>query len=170
MHSRAMVHSQPRVRRLMSCLGDPSRFELVRRLLRGERCVSDLAQDIGLSQSCTTRHLQVLQREQMVLSERNGKRVMFRLCLDEPQVGALLSWAMSARAGARGASPRRGVPRRLAATPPDAGRHVISRAPASASRPAQMPGPVSETTPSQAPEPEPPPLRPVRSDIEDYLL
>jgi DNA-binding transcriptional ArsR family regulator len=170
MHSRAMVDSEPRVRRLMSCLGDPSRFELVRRLLRGDRCVSDLAQDIGLSQSCTTRHLQVLQREQMVLSERNGKRVMFRLCLDEPQVSALLSWAMSARASARSANPARSVPKRRSAAPRGEGRDVPSRAPANASRAAQTPGPVPETTSSQASDPVPPPRRAARSDLEDYLL
>lgn len=165
-----MVNSEPRVRRLMSCLGDPSRFELVRRLLRGERCVSDLAQDIGLSQSCTTRHLQVLQREQMVLSQRDGKRVMFRLCLNEPQVSTLLSWAMSARASARADHPGRSVPRHRAGTPPVAGRDLPSPVPANASRAAQAPGPVPEMTSNQAADPEPPPLRRARSDLEDYLL
>jgi DNA-binding transcriptional ArsR family regulator len=81
----------------MSCLGDPSRFHLVRQLARGERCVSDLARRIGRSQSCTTRHLQALQREQIVRGERAGKRVLFHLRLDEPQIGALLAWVMAAR-------------------------------------------------------------------------
>lgn len=90
------------MRRLMSCLGDPSRYQLVSQLVRGERCVSDLARQVGLSQSCTTRHLQALQREQIVRRERAGKRVLFRLCLDEPQVGDLLAWAMAARAGKQG--------------------------------------------------------------------
>ena len=90
---------EPRVRRLLSCLGDPSRFRLVRRLMRGQRCVSDLAAEVGLSQSCTTRHLQALQREHLVVGARDGKRVVFRLRAEEPQVGALLDWALSARSG-----------------------------------------------------------------------
>ena len=83
-----------RVRRLMSCLGDPSRFRLVRALLERERCVTELAEAVGLSQSCTTRHLQALQREGLVRGRRDGKRVMFRLCSDEPRVSVLLRWAM----------------------------------------------------------------------------
>jgi DNA-binding transcriptional ArsR family regulator len=86
-----------RVRRLMSCLGDPSRFRLVRTLLERERCVTELAAAVGLSQSCTTRHLQALQREGLVRGKRDGKRVMFRLCLDEPRASALLRWATQAR-------------------------------------------------------------------------
>ncbi len=86
----------------MSCLGDPSRFHLVRQLARGERCVSDLARRVGLSQSCTTRHLQALQREQIVLGERAGKRVVFHLRLDEPQIGALIAWVMASRPGMPG--------------------------------------------------------------------
>lgn len=133
-----------RLRRLMSCLGDPSRFQLVSQLARGERCVSDLAQQVGLSQSCTTRHLQALQREQIVRRERAGKRVLFRLCLDEPQVGDLLAWAIEARAGKQGnRKTARPVPPRDDATP--------DPAPA---RPASAPAPP----------------RPHRHDLEDYLL
>lgn len=172
MHSRAMVDSESRVRRLMSCLGDPSRFELVRRLLRGERCVSDLAQDVGLSQSCTTRHLQVLQREQMVVSERRGKRVMFRLCMDEPQASTLLAWAMSARAGGRAANPGRRDRKRRPAAPPDVERDVRSPAPANGpARPtSREPSSAPKGTPGPSTDSTPPPRRPARSDLEDFLL
>ena len=83
----------------MSCLGEDSRFRLVSLLLmRGQSCVTELAEGIGLSQSCTTRHLQALARERLVAGERRGKRVMFRLRTDDPKVGALLAWALSGRA------------------------------------------------------------------------
>ena len=108
-----------RVRRLMSCLGDPSRFRLVRALLERERCVTELAAAVGLSQSCTTRHLQVLQREGLVRGKRDGKRVMFRLCLDEPRASALLRWATEARVPDAPATPiaRRGARGRVASVP-----------------------------------------------------
>ena len=163
-----MVDPEPRVRLLMSCLGDESRFALVRRLLKGERCVSDLAHDVGLSQSCTTRHLQVLQREHLVVSARDGKRVMFRLCLDEPQVSALLAWALSARGGHRAASPGRGKARRRAA----ARSAVEDLAPAAGNDTPGAGGPIPELGGGQASTPPPGPSarRPTRSDLEDFLL
>ena len=177
----------------MSCLGDPSRFQLVRRLLGGERCVSDLARQVGLSQSCTTRHLQALQREQIVRGERSGKRVLFRLCLDEPQVGALLEWAMSPRAGKPGvpdserARLTRDADLHFDGSSPDPGASV-SRPPAGArphgtTRPyaadrAATRSPAEPIAPGAGPErltgperePAPAPLRPPRHDLEDFLL
>jgi len=78
----------------MACLGDVSRFRVVMELLAGEgRCVSDVARAVGLSQSCTTRHLQVLEREGLVKGIRSGKRVLYRVSGD-PKVAALLDWAI----------------------------------------------------------------------------
>ena len=81
-----------RSRHLLACLGDPSRFRIVLFLLDGDRCVTELAGEVGLSQSCTTRHLQYLEREGMVRGDRQGKRVMFRLRSDRPRVRELLAW------------------------------------------------------------------------------
>ncbi len=97
MHVRAMIEAEPRAQRVMSCLGEDSRFRLVSLLMRGQSCVTELAAGIGLSQSCTTRHLQALARERLVAGERRGKRVMFRLRTDDPRVGELLAWALSGR-------------------------------------------------------------------------
>jgi DNA-binding transcriptional ArsR family regulator len=83
-------------RQMLACLGDASRFRLVHSLLQCEQCVSDLAVRVGLSQSCTTRHLQYLEREGLVRGRRQGKRVMFRLRSDLPRVQELLAWVMAA--------------------------------------------------------------------------
>ena len=91
-----MVRRSPKSQRLLACLGDPSRFRLVSALSRGERCVSDLANAVGLSQSCTTRHLQVLSKQGLVRGERAGKRVLFRLVAGEPEAQALIAWALNA--------------------------------------------------------------------------
>jgi len=85
------VHS----RQILACLGDASRFRLVHSLLEREQCVSELASSVGLSQSCTTRHLQYLEREGLVRGMRQGKRVMFRLRSDLPRVRELLAWVMA---------------------------------------------------------------------------
>jgi len=65
-------------RQRLACLSDASRFRLVLNLLESEGCVSDLARRVGLSQSCTTRHLQALQGVGLVKGVRDGKRVVFR--------------------------------------------------------------------------------------------
>lgn len=79
---------------MMACLGDASRFRLVRLLVSGERCVTALAGEVGLSQSCTTRHLQALQREGLVCGARDGKRVLYRLCTDDAEVRSLVGWVL----------------------------------------------------------------------------
>jgi len=79
--------------RVLQCLGDESRFRVMTELVRGNRCVTEIAALVGLSQSCTTRHLQVLERAGLVSSQRFGKRVVF--CVrDEPRVVSLLAWAL----------------------------------------------------------------------------
>ncbi len=84
--------------RVLQCLGDESRFRVMTELVRGDRCVTELATLVGLSQSCTTRHLQVLERAGLVSSARSGKRVVF--CVrDEPRVAALLAWALPMEIG-----------------------------------------------------------------------
>ena len=101
MHGHAMKIGSSTQRRL-ACLGDASRYRLVMALASGARCVSDLAEAVGLSQSCTTRHLQALQAAGLVRRVRDGKRVMVRLERDEPEVGAMLDWVLErVRAAAR---------------------------------------------------------------------
>jgi ArsR family transcriptional regulator len=94
----------------MACLGDPSRFRLVQALIGGARCVTDLAAEVGLSQSCTTRHLQALERRNVVRGTRDGKRVLYRIRDDRPDLMPLIGWAMEAHGpgGLPGQAPGRG--------------------------------------------------------------
>lgn len=94
MHRHAIMKKSPPTQLLMACLGDASRFRLVQALIGGPRCVTDLAIEVGLSQSCTTRHLQALERRNVVLGTRDGKRVLYRLCSEDPDLRTLLSWAL----------------------------------------------------------------------------
>lgn len=106
MHRYAMHSSDHSPRILMACIGDASRFRLVQALLGGARCVTDLASEVGLSQSCTTRHLQALERRSVVCGARDGKRVLYRLCHEQPALGPLLAWALTPE----GASAAKGLP------------------------------------------------------------
>ena len=93
MHRGAMNDERPPTQLLMACLGDASRFRLVQAMMPGARCVTDLAADVGLSQSCTTRHLQSLERGRLLLRVREGKRVIYRLSPEEP-ASSLVAWAL----------------------------------------------------------------------------
>lgn len=101
-------------RQQLACLGDASRFRIVSELTDGQACVTELAGRIGLSQSCTTRHLQALERAGLVSRERAGRRVLFAVRSHDPAVRSLLEWKTrleadpGSGAGAGGSSPRSG--------------------------------------------------------------
>ena len=88
-----------RFRQRIACVADSSRFEIVLLLSVGEQCASALARRIGRSQSCTTRHLQALQRHGLVRGRRDGKQVLFELCGDEPEVQIVVNAARAGLAG-----------------------------------------------------------------------
>jgi len=181
-----MIDTRPAARDLMACLGEPSRFRLVRVLIEGPRCVSDLALEVGLSQSCTTRHLQALEKRNVVRGTRDGKRVLYAIRQDRSDLMPLIAWAMKSgfapvRAGARKPVQGRngGQPARPSAIGPagnGGSADAPSGDPAPVARPPK-PAPAAPPTPELAArpdrpnnaEPEPSPRR--RSgDLEDFLL
>jgi DNA-binding transcriptional ArsR family regulator len=177
------------VRPVLACLGVASRFRLVRALAGADRCVGELAEAVGLSQSCTTRHLQALERVGLVRGRREGRRVRFSLRAEAPGLGELLGWALSgvglealvaggnlhrdqatadpARSLARSLPPS--APRR--ARPPGRSRPPddVARVPLTAPESSRVAGPqeneqeghagVGSSVPAQRP-----------GDLEDYLL
>jgi DNA-binding transcriptional ArsR family regulator len=181
------------VQRRLACLGDPSRFRIVQRLASDRLCVSELAGEVRLSQSCTTRHLQALTGVGMVRPERQGKRVLYVLRDEDPDVARLLHWFRipSARGSGSGsdASPRS---RRRVADPvrasngrrapgPSAEPAASAESAAPATDPARTAAnPLPEPALAGRREPElhdsnndgPDFIRPVRrdEDLEDFLL
>jgi DNA-binding transcriptional ArsR family regulator len=148
MHAGAMI--QPiDPRHMLACIGDQSRYQVIQALAGGERCVTDVARHIGRSQSCTTRHLQALARGGIVAGERSGKRVLFRLRLDEPRVRELVEWAL-------GQGPR--APEVTAAAPPVAAAGSRRRSPPrqAAPVPADSPAVTAESVSYE--------------ELEDFLL
>jgi len=147
----------------MACLGEASRFRLVQILMGGARCVTELASEVGLSQSCTTRHLQALESRHVVSGRREGKRVLYRIRDDDPTLLPLLRWAL--------------VHPTLPVDParPSRARAVPSRSPEPDTGEPETPGPEFEPAGEHTGEPTAEPATPTGrriggSEIEDYLL
>src|SRR5215468_4881030 len=92
MHQHAMDTRPSRLQGALATLAAPRRFDLLVLMLAGEdRSVSQLAGAVGLSQSCTTRHLQALARAGLVKGVRDGKRVVFRIAPRDAEARTVLA-------------------------------------------------------------------------------
>lgn len=73
---------------ICSGLADPNRILLLYALHERPRTVNELANDLGLSQPTTSRHLKLLRERGMVHATRVGANVEYRL-VDERLIQAL---------------------------------------------------------------------------------
>jgi len=64
---------------VMKALAHPSRLFIVEELSRGERCVCELTEMIGADVSTVSKHLAVLREAGLVLDERRGVQIFYRL-------------------------------------------------------------------------------------------
>ena len=58
-------------------LADDTRQEILRVLLQGEKCVSDLAESFSMSQPTISHHLNILKNLGLVTSRKDGKHVFY---------------------------------------------------------------------------------------------
>ncbi|MEA5060808.1 Transcriptional repressor SmtB [bioreactor metagenome] len=58
---------------------DETRLKILVSLLDGEKCVSDLEEDSGASQSLVSHQLQVLKKAKLVSFRKDGNRVFYSL-------------------------------------------------------------------------------------------
>jgi DNA-binding transcriptional ArsR family regulator len=80
---------------LFQALADPTRRQLVERLGRGERSVSDLAAPLSMSLPAVMQHLHALERCGIVRSEKAGR---VRTCRLEPDaLQPALDWVAQRR-------------------------------------------------------------------------
>ena len=64
---------------LLKALANPNRLQLLCVLVNGERCVSDLNQEVWLSQSALSQHLAKLRQEGLVDTRREGQTIYYRI-------------------------------------------------------------------------------------------
>ena len=70
-------------------LAHPARVELLRLLADGERCGCEFVPVLGLDPSVISRHLAALARAGLIVSRRDGVRILWRLA--RPDLPRLLS-------------------------------------------------------------------------------
>lgn len=63
-------------------LGEPARLRILQSLRSGEKAVTELMRDTGLSQANTSRHLQLLYTLGFVARRKEGAYVLYRLADD----------------------------------------------------------------------------------------
>ena len=64
---------------ICSALADPRRILILYALSEKPSNVSDLAKDLGISQSATSRHLNLLRERGVVSAQRDGQSVIYTL-------------------------------------------------------------------------------------------
>jgi len=64
---------------LLKVLADETRLDVVQQLIAGPKHVGEINADLHLEQSLLSHHLKVLREAGLVLSERDGKNVLYRL-------------------------------------------------------------------------------------------
>ena len=64
---------------LLKTLGQPTRLKILELLVGGERCVCEIFPAIGGEQSNVSKHLGFLRSQGIVIADRRGMRVFYRL-------------------------------------------------------------------------------------------
>jgi DNA-binding transcriptional ArsR family regulator len=82
-----MPTHQQKIDNLFHALGDPTRRTILDRLSRGPVSVSHLAEPLGISLTAVTQHLQILEKCELVHTEKLGR---VRTCRIEPHGFSLL--------------------------------------------------------------------------------
>ena len=67
---------------LFKMFGDSTRIKILSVLFEGERCVQEITEASGASQSAVSHQLRLLKQARLVRSRRNGKQVCYTLADD----------------------------------------------------------------------------------------
>ena len=71
-----------RIAEVLKAMADPTRLKILHSLHHGERCVSEILENVGGSQANVSKHLSVLKRAGLVDCRREGLNVYYRI-IDE---------------------------------------------------------------------------------------
>jgi len=78
---------------LFKIFSDTTRIKILYSLMTGERCVADIAEAVGATQSAVSHQLRILKTSRLVKFQREGKNVLYSLADDH--VYTMLATGMS---------------------------------------------------------------------------
>ena len=67
------------VARVLKVLGDPNRIKIIELLRDGAHCQCDIIPFIGQSQPTVSRHLRMLEENGVLVSRKDGVKVIYRI-------------------------------------------------------------------------------------------
>ena len=67
---------------LFKVFSDTTRIKILYSLMSGERCVADIAETVGATQSAVSHQLRILKASRLVKFQRDGKNVLYSLADD----------------------------------------------------------------------------------------
>jgi len=73
---------------LLRALANPDRLLVLCHLSQGERCVSDMEEELGIQQPTLSQQLTVLRTQELVSTRRDGKRIYYSV--SDPKALAVL--------------------------------------------------------------------------------
>ncbi|EKD36397.1 MAG: hypothetical protein ACD_75C01524G0002 [uncultured bacterium] len=73
---KAMIEAKANV---LKALGHPTRLWMAEQLAAGEKCVCELAENFDADFSTISKHLTILKQAGVVIDEKRGKQVYYRL-------------------------------------------------------------------------------------------
>lgn len=82
--------SAPWELRAVQALADASRWSMVRYVSESPATIGGIAQAIGLSVACTSKHVSILREASVFEVERRGREAICRIATGESEVGGLL--------------------------------------------------------------------------------
>jgi len=67
---------------LFKMFGDSTRVRILFSILEGEKCVADIAEELGMNQSPISHQLAILRSSKLVAVRRDGKQMFYSLADD----------------------------------------------------------------------------------------
>jgi len=74
--------------KFLRCIGEPTRLQIIKLLVSGEKCVSEIVETLGREQSLVSHHLRALRACGIVISDQRAQKIYYRLC--DPRIAELV--------------------------------------------------------------------------------
>lgn len=68
---------------LFKCIGNPTRYKILKMLCESPLCVNKLNEEVGFTQANISQHLRLMKSAGIVKSEKNGLNICYQLANNE---------------------------------------------------------------------------------------